>query len=515
MLDSMRGLAKSFVSKALMLFLVLTFAVWGAGDIVRGGGSNYLVKVGDEKIGPNLYMSEQRNMQQSLAAMGVQNIDPTALGNEILRRMVQQKLILQWQRDTGLMVDQATLARDIAANVEFKAVSGKFDPAVFKQALAQRGLTEASYLAALSQELGGKAMLASLESDDIAAPASVLDLAIAAGTQQRDAVLISIAPARPDAATVSEQDAADYYEQNQDRFAQPERRSIEYVTLDPKALEAKADEAVTDEANAAEQREQAMQDIAMQIEDALAGGSTIGEAVAEAGVQAQSKLLNDVAAGQFHGNKDALLLAVVEQGFTLGEGESSSLQSTADGRYFLVTVQAVTDAAPKPLADVLPQVRAAVAAEQADDATRERMAELKAALQGGKPWKEAAAEAKASAREIRNIARPASDVSGKPIAHPQVPALLQRAVFEHPVGGVAGPITRENGEQVLAVVTASRTAKADAGPRARTTAETEYKAQLASSITGDTLRALAERYPVTVNQSLLAQLNNQDSGANE
>ena len=96
MLDSMRGLAKGFISKALMLFLVLTFAVWGAGDIVRGGGSNYVAKVGNERISPSVFLADQRNMQQSLEAMGVKDINPQALGNEILRRMVQQKLISQW-----------------------------------------------------------------------------------------------------------------------------------------------------------------------------------------------------------------------------------------------------------------------------------------------------------------------------------------------------------------------------------------------------------------------------------
>ncbi len=510
MLDSMRGVAKGFVAKALMIFLVITFAVWGAGDVVRGGSSSTLVKVGDEKITPNQFVSEQRSMQQSLEAMGARNVDPRALQNEILRRMVQQKLVMQWQKDTGLRVDQRTLAQEIASAGEFKGINGKFDPKLFEMTLQQRRMSEKQYLASLSEEIGGKAMLASLDVSDAGVPKTVAELAVASGTQLRDAVLITVPVVRVAPNAVSAEDAQVYYEQNQDDFAQPERRTLEYILLDSASLKKRADAAVTDEATAVEQREQAVQEIAMGIEDGLAAGSAMGEAVAEAGIQSQSKMLSDITSRQFMESTDEVLRQVAQQGFEMGEDETSALLSTQDGRYFMVHVKDVKQAAPKEFAEVESEVRAQAATEQSREETQARVQEVKKALLAGKTAQEAAVLGKAQTRTVNGIGRPVTGADGKVKEDARIPALLQQAVFEHKVGGVAGPMVRANGEQVLALVTGLRVAKNAADAKAFTEAQAAYKAQLGDAVSNDVFRHLAQRYPVVVNQKMLAQLQNSE-----
>lgn len=504
MLDSMRGLAKSFASKALMMFLVLTFAVWGVGDIARSGNNGALVTIGDQTITPAAFMAEQRNMQRSLEGMGVKNIPQQALADQVLRSMVQQKLIAQWQQDTGLKVSKATLAASIAQEGEFKAINGKFDPALFKASLAQRGMNEASYQQALAQQIGSKAMLSSISTADMDAPQSLLALAAAADSQQRDVVLFTLRPGQPSPASVSDEDAQNYYDDHQSAYTQPERRNVEYLVLDSSALQKKADAAVTDASRASEEREQAVQDIAMAIEDALAGGSNAGEAVASTGIPAQSKLLKDVT--QDSKQPDPLASKAIAQAFELGEGETSSLQSTDDGRYFLVHVASVTKAAPRTFDEVRAQVRLAVAEEQARDALRRRVAALKAALAEGKPWESAAAEAKATTRTVSGVTRPRTDAQSRVVEQGRIPALLQQAVFEHKPGGVAGPMTNASGEQVLALVTATRNVKAELSLKAREAAIKTYETELAGSVSEGVLRALSERYKITVNQQMMAQL---------
>ena len=51
MLQSMRHLAHSWVVKGLMLFLIISFSVWGIGDIFRGNPLQKTVaKVGNTDI---------------------------------------------------------------------------------------------------------------------------------------------------------------------------------------------------------------------------------------------------------------------------------------------------------------------------------------------------------------------------------------------------------------------------------------------------------------------------------
>lgn len=500
MLDSMRGLAKSFVSKALMFFLVITFAVWGAGDVARGVGDNSVARVGDASITPNQYVAEQRAMQRALESMGVRDLDSQALGNQILRDLVQQKLVGQWQHDNGLTVGRDVLTAEIARSPEFKNGEGKFDAQIFSASLQGRGMNEKAYLQQLSQEVGGRLMLASASSEGIAPAPEAVALAAASGTQLRDTVLLTVAPSPARTADVTDDEAQEYYDANADDFAQPETRTLEYVQLDPVVVSDKAKEG----------GEQAIEEISMAIEDGLAAGSSMGEAVAEAGVAGQSKLLKDVTVAQFEGNNSALLRGVVEQGFVLGEGEVSTLQSTEDGQYFLVSVKQVREAAPKPFADVAAQVRSEVAKEKAREETQSRVQALRKDIADGKSWEEAAREAKASSRSVSGVARTATGKDGKVKEDARIPALLQQAIFERKVGELAGPLTRANGEQVLALVTAVRSVKPTGN--ATEQAETDAKAQLADGVGNAVFRELSRRYPVRVNEGVLQQLN---GGADE
>ena len=500
MLESMRGLANSFVSKALMVFLVFTFVIWGVGDMLRNRSNSFLIRVGDEAVGPGQFLSQQHMMQEALARMGVQQPDPHMLQGEIIRQLVQQKLIGAWQHDTGLTVNRATLSKFIADEPEFKNKDGKFDAQLFTSEITHRPGGEAGYLNDLSQEIGGKAMLAAVDSSDVSAPAFYAALSAAAGTQTRDVTLITIPAATPDAGKVSDKDAQDFYALHKDDFMQPETRTIEYVVLDGKSIAAKTQAAVTDKDQAADQRAQAVQDLAASIEDAQAGGKSIGEAVASVGIASTSNLLKEVRADQFAGSKPNLQTEAVKQGFALGEGESSNLLSTPDGTYYMVHVTKVNAASPKPYDSVASEVKKEVAKEQAYDSTQQRVDAVKQALSEKKDAQAAADAAHGRVEVLKGLTRPAKGQQGP------LPAPLQSAVFEHAVGEVAGPSISPNGDAQLAVVTGIHTLPGSASDKAKEAAQAEYQAQLSGTVMTSQLRQIAKRHLVQVNDTMLKQL---------
>jgi peptidyl-prolyl cis-trans isomerase D len=506
MLDSMRNLSKSIVSKALMLFLVLSFAVWGVGDIVRNQGGSHLVKVGDDVISPQAFMAEQRAMQQAMQEMGMQGVNAQALSNEILRRMVQSKLISQWQHDTGLVVGEDTLKAYLRTAPEFHGLTGKFDPKVFHQLLTQRQLTEANYLKLLAGDLGGKFMLASIDTSDHAVPQAVLAMGSAADAQTRDAVLFTLAPSAVSVADVSADDAKAYYEANTSEYQVPERRTLEYVTIDPASLESLGGKEATPEA-----REQAVHEMSMQVEDALAGGSSMGEALAEAGVKAQSRVLTKIQAEGYAENTDALVRQVVEQGFILGEDETSGLENTADGRYFMLHVNEVIEAAPQPYEEVSDKVKQAAAADKAREGTNARLKVLKEELADKKSWQDAAAKAKATTLTVSDVARPVISADGKVTASGNVPALLQQAMFERGLNEVAGPLTKADGTLTVALVTAIHNTEKTNGVKTSEAAAKAYRSQLGDSVSNGIFTALADRYPVVVNQAMMQQVMQSDA----
>ena len=50
MLDIIRNLVSSIFGKLLLAIMVLSFALWGVGDILSSGNSQLAAKVGTEKI---------------------------------------------------------------------------------------------------------------------------------------------------------------------------------------------------------------------------------------------------------------------------------------------------------------------------------------------------------------------------------------------------------------------------------------------------------------------------------
>ena len=61
MLDIVRNLVSSIFGKILLAIMVLSFALWGVGDILSSGNSQLAAKVGKEKITLDEFFNEFQN----------------------------------------------------------------------------------------------------------------------------------------------------------------------------------------------------------------------------------------------------------------------------------------------------------------------------------------------------------------------------------------------------------------------------------------------------------------------
>lgn len=469
MLASMRVLAKGFVAKILMLFLVVSFGIWGVGDMVRNHGPSFAAKVGDETISPLQFEVQKQRIARQIQAMGVQNFDPNQLAEAILRQVVQQKLLIQSMKDLGLYVGDDLLASNVRRDMQFMDETGKFSATKFHGTLAGANITEGEFLQQLKAETAGKFLIASLDMADVVPPAPVLALEAAAAAETRDAVIVTV-PAAATAALPSDEAIQQFYDANKDMlYRAPERRTVEYVMLAPADLSTIINNAITaemvkeaaiDKPDATEEqlraslraseRERVLHDLRGTIEDEMAAGSSLGEAVAKSGVKAQSILLKDVAA-EDKSPRTNLEKAVIAQGFQLVEGDVSDLVTTPEGITFIASVKAVTSAAPKPLDAVKADVKTRVLEEARRETARTKVAEVKEALGKEPKWQTALAPFNLSTRTVADLKRlPEGKKSPSGI-----PDALHRAIFERSVGQAAGPWALPNGDQLLAIVTTS------------------------------------------------------------
>lgn len=517
MLDSMRTLSKSIVSKLLMAFLVISFGIWGVGDILRSTGPSFAAKVGSETIGLNELQHQRSLMARQLQTMGMNDVDPNQLTMTVIRQLIQQKLTLMAMQDTGLFVNEELVGKTIARLPDFQDKDGKFDGKKFASTLKSQNLPERAFVGQLKKEIAGRFLMDSLNMTDAPPPASVMQLETLVAGETRDAVLLTI-PARDALDEANTEAFKKYYEEKKELFyMQPESRTLEYVVLTPAEIDALVDRSITDEMLAeakktladtsdalvrlklrGEQRDDVMHTLSNTIEDELAAGRTMAEAFNKAGVKAEPRTLSGATTEMGKTSTDDVIKTVAEQGFGLSEGEISNLISTKKGTLLMVSVKAIAPAAPKPYDAVKADVKVRLGKQLAKDAARAKAVSVKEALAKSPNWQATASEFNLTSRVVSNIPRP---LEGK--LSNAVPLPLQHAMFERNVGEVAGPLTLDNGDQVVALITESHMPKvaADTVPDGKLSAA--VTGRMAQDIENRAFSSFSAQHKVKVNPGIM------------
>ena len=523
MLNTMRSIASGFIAKALLLFLVITFGVWGIGDIFRSGaGSNYAARVGDETISIAEFEHNKSIISRQMQAMGIQGADADKLSVGILRQLVQQKLILLATDDLGLAVNENLLAQSLKNLAQFQNLDGQFSASAFKKSLADLRMNEAQFLAQLRNETAGKFLLASLDISDVIPPAAVVNLTARAGSETRDVVLMtipaSVAPAPPSDAQIQT-----YYDENKATlYMENEKRSLEYVTFAAADVDALIDQSITPDMMAdakvsmtgktseaspekirahlrAQQRDSVLRALSNKVEDALAAGGSLGEAVAKAGVKATSKLITDITADALKTETDDVLKTVEKQGFQMADGEISNIITTPKGAILMVSVKAITPAAPKKLEQVMADVKTRIGLAMARDAARQKAQALRTELSSNSNWQSVTESQHITATTVSNLQRPVDGAA----SNSAVPLAMQQAIFEHEVGTTAGPLALANGDQLLALVQASHHTTPVLSASAKEKITRQIADGMNQKLQSRAFNLFAERHKVDVNQAVL------------
>lgn len=529
MLTHMRGFSNGIVAKLLMLLLIVSFGIWGIGDIVHGVSTKgYAAKVAGETISIAEFGRQRAAIARQLEAAGNLKLDARMLNAAVLQQLVQSKLVRLSMKDMGLYVNDALLTQTLRMESAFRKPDGTFDAAAFRAMLKAQQLSEKEALSQFKDEISGKFLLASMDMQDVTPPAPVRQLMRTTELETRDAWIVNV----PAAAAPSEVDEAalkEFYESNKSvLFMRPESRTLEYVALKPSQIDALVDASITEQmlADAAKkqpklspqevksalrniQRDRALHDLQGAIDDALAGGLNLAEALKKAGIDTAPHTLTNALATLAKTSTDDVTKTVAEQGFQMAEGETSGLILSKNGTPVIVRVAAVNAAEAEPYDAVAADVRQRVVEQLRRDATKARVVEVKTALNqlaGSEPkqWQSVLDRFNLTALRVTGLKRPSE---GKPMEN-GIPSALREAAFEHQVGGVAGPLSLETGGQMLAIITSiNHPALPKEDEKITPASAEEFKklsTALSQSVEARAFAAAAERYGVKVNTQLLS-----------
>ncbi len=148
MLQSMRVLAQSWIFKGLMLLLVVSFSIWGIGDIFRGNLQQKAVAtVGDVKITVGeLEQAFKKDLPEARQVFGPQLTENEARQIGILDRtlngLMQKAANDQEVKKLGLNVSNKSILQFFATQPELQDKQGHFDRAKWRRLVAESRQTE-------------------------------------------------------------------------------------------------------------------------------------------------------------------------------------------------------------------------------------------------------------------------------------------------------------------------------------------------------------------------------------
>jgi peptidyl-prolyl cis-trans isomerase D len=237
MLKTMRSTVGKIVTIGLFALLILSFAVWGIGDIFRGQGADSVVaKVGDREITVAEYsrvlQQEVNRTQQMLGrSLDGDQIRDFGVAERALERLITQTSIDLLSDDLGMTVTEEQLRESIRQDPGFQGPDGQFDPSLLRNALFANNMSESMFLGVLSKSIARQQLLdaafAGLEVPDaFAMPLYAYE------NETRDARYVTLFhSAFADIEDPEEVALQSFYQEQKQNFMAPEYRALTVVRI--------------------------------------------------------------------------------------------------------------------------------------------------------------------------------------------------------------------------------------------------------------------------------------------
>jgi len=461
MLRGIRKASSNWLGKTVMAVvvgvLVLSFAIWGIGDVFRGFGQSTVAKIGGTEITIEQFRTLYNDrLQQYARQLGrpISSEQARALGLDriVITQLLSDVALDERARALGLNVSDAEVIRQITSDPTFQGPNGQFDRFRFEQIIRQAGYTESRFISEQRRRMVRRQLATTIVSGNVVSKA-MIEAANRYNNEQRTIEYLlldrsragEIAPPSPEVLTK-------FFDERKILFRAPEFRKLMIVSLIPAeqapwieisdadlkaAYESRRSRYVTPERRHIQQIVFPTEADAKAAEERIAKGATFAEIAKERGLTEK-----DIDLGTL--TKAAVIdPAVGDAAFKLKEGEVSA---PVQGRFGTAIVQVLKIEPEKvrPFEEVAGELRRELGAERAKADILKLYDKIEDARTDGKTLAEAAEALKLTPRIIEAIDRSGRSPAGMPVAVPD-PQKLLPAAFASDVGAENDPLQFEGG----------------------------------------------------------------------
>lgn len=225
MLQAIRDKAHGIFAWVMLVGVGIPFGLWGINNYFDGGKEKPVAVVGDREL---FERDVNRAYENLVSRLGTSDYDEKQIRQEALEKLIDDELISQNARARDLTVSEA----DIRAYVQsqpFFQTEGKFDKEKLKTMLASQGMSSPQFTAQVAKQLVDEQYVRGV-SDTAFVTKRQLEEFYRLRNQERQIEYFTLPLKVPEEA-VADKDIEAYYQANKSQFQNPEKLSVEYLSL--------------------------------------------------------------------------------------------------------------------------------------------------------------------------------------------------------------------------------------------------------------------------------------------
>lgn len=245
MLTAMREASQNWLGKIVLgvmfSLLIVSFAVWGIGDIFRGFGSGTVATAGNVEVSTEEYRAEYQTVLQNLQRQlrrAVTNDQARAEGIDklVLNRIVSERLLEQEAKKLGLAMNNKAIAKGVLDDPRFQTPNGSFNRIAFQQALRDFGLNEQRFLEK-QRETYLRAQLINSFADDLPVSNAMLAIMHKLALETRSVEYFTLkAENAKDIPAPTDKDLTAFFNSRKASYRAPEYRKIVTLAVTPSSI---------------------------------------------------------------------------------------------------------------------------------------------------------------------------------------------------------------------------------------------------------------------------------------
>ena len=229
--------SKSVFAKILFTAIILSFGLWGVGDIIRHvSETKTAILVGKYKISAEQLYRDYSKMKQNIKTMGAKPLTEEEFnkmnGKEIiLDNIIDRAVESETIRQIGIIVPKKSLANIIYSLPEFQT-NGVFDEKLYVSLLRQSGMSESGLLLQIKNSIARNQLFHPIISG-YKVPDFIRNK-LGSVYESNKTIYVSIFNINDakEPQDLNNETLKQYYENNKTKYKQPETRNIALLKVD-------------------------------------------------------------------------------------------------------------------------------------------------------------------------------------------------------------------------------------------------------------------------------------------